>query len=246
MYNSLNLKKVSPLDVNFYNVFVGETRFLELIVNGNKYFLTLHEKIDGLIGSIKFGISIANHDSFLIFKTCPILDAFDEKFKDIDLVLLPEVVCLEIADVIWENLLGQLSAILKLDFKIKSIRFDGLQSTFFEKQVGVSILDSGGKVVTVGNLDLNSDLLSLLISNFSKIPATKGIKEQQIDFDVFLRAGSTHLSKDEYNSLREYDIIFLDDDTQIRSGTFILNGIDPIRASGVFENGKFKITDIIK
>lgn len=241
-----NLRKLSDVDIKFHNTFIGETRFLELPVGEKKYFLTLHDKIEDLSAKATFKLKIDNKDVFFVMKNYPIIENFDKNFKGVDLALLPDVVRVEVSKLAFGGISKSLTSLLKMDCEIQSIDFEKFSSDFPEKIIGLSVFDTIRQAVVVGNLALPSDLLVKITDFFSKIPAEKAINNPNVDFEIFLEAGRTSLSRDEYESLEENDIVFLDDVSHISSGVFELCGIEPIKASGSFKNGQFVLKSVLK
>lgn len=246
MYKPLNLKKLSDIDIKFYNTFIGTSRLFPLIVGKSKYYVTLHEKILELKHQSMFELDVAGENVCLYIKNYPVLEYFNQDFSGIDLSLLPDPLSTEVANVVFGELLNQLTAFLNLNCALKCVSFDTSTHDGFEKTVGFSVINDSSQKIIVGNLAANQSFLEKLIISFEKIPASRSLEDHDVDFEVFLEAGKTTLSREEYESLEENDIIFLDDDAHIRSGVFDICGIDPIKASGVFKNGKFEITNVIK
>ncbi|MDR3274018.1 MAG: hypothetical protein LBS87_01650 [Puniceicoccales bacterium] len=240
-----SLKRVPGINVRFNNVFIGKLRVLDIKVAGTDYFLTCHECICELSAKVLIGLKIANFDSVLALKICPDLKLFDERFSDIDLELLPEDVRVDVAALVFKNLLTELSAKLKLDVSITSIafRFDG--DVKFDHEIGWSVYDAASTVILCGNLRLGSELLEAIVDSFEKIPASVEYRNENISFDVFLETGRTELSRSEFDNLEVSDIVFLDDDSQLRSGTFTLCGVDSTKIIGNFEGTFFKVSNIM-
>ncbi len=247
MYKPFNLEKLSDLDIRFYNTFIGETRFLELPISEHKYFLTLHDEVKNLKHKVVFKIDVAGQEFYFFVKNYPIVENFDKNFKDIDLILLPEVVRAEVAKTAFETIMKQLTTFFKLDFELQDIYFDNKVKYDFEKTVGLTVFDDNKQSIVVGNLNLSVDLLSMMLGSLEKIPAEKVVNDLDVKFSMFLEAGRTMLSKQEYETLEENDIIFIDDDSHVRSMVFDLRGIEPIKASGSFnKNGEFELKNVIR
>jgi hypothetical protein len=232
------------MDVRFNNTFVGKLRPLEVEIAGSGYFLTCHDRVNKFLAEVLIGLEIAGFDSVLALKTLPDLKLFDERFADIDLELLPEGMRSSVAAVIFDKLLSGLSAKLKLDISITSIEVCSKFSKGFPKEIGLTVCDEFQEVVVIGNLKLGVDLLKLLIESFEKIPAHCEPRNCGFPFKVFLKAGETTLPVAEFDNLEISDIIFLDDASQLHSGTFTLCGVDSPRVVGNFEGAFFKVSNV--
>lgn len=241
-----NLKKISDIDVKFRNAFIGEARFLELSVGENKYFLTLHDEVKDLKFRAAFKLNIDNENAVFFVKNYPIIEIFSNDFKDVDLALLPDTVRVEVSKLVYGCIINILTSLLKLNFEIQDVSLDENFTFDSEKIIGLTVFNASNQAVMVGNLVLPSSLLVKIINAAENIPAVRAENGRNIEFSVFLEAGRTLLSKDEYESLEENDIIFLDDASHINSGVFELEGIGPIKASGSFENGKFVLKSVLK
>jgi hypothetical protein len=246
MSNSLNLKQMSDIDVKFSNVFVGKTRFLSIKVAGAEYFLMCHDPINGFSAGLLMGLKIAGFEAILTLKNCLDLKVFDERFSDIDLELLPEDVRADIATLVFKNLLAELSSKLKLDIAIASVLFSAQGDKSFDHTIGWSVYDQTSAVIVCGNLQLGGELFARIVDEFEKIPAAAKSMDTDVSFDVFLEAGRTKLSGLAFDSLEIGDIIFLDDDSQLRSGTFALHGIDSPKITGKFEKSSFKVSNVVE
>ncbi|MDR0595596.1 MAG: hypothetical protein LBF94_02815 [Puniceicoccales bacterium] len=245
MPKPLSLKKVSSVKVKFDNVFVGKTRFLNFKVTGIDYFFTCHDRIRRFCAKILLGLRIGGFDSILALKACPDLQLFDKRFADMDLELVPEEIRVDVANMVFSSLLTDISAKLKLDITVASIAFGSKSKEAFEHEIGWLVYDKDSTVVLCGNLHLGEELLETVINSFEKIPANVKCRDRDVLFDVFLEAGRTSLSRSNFDNLEVSDIIFLDDDSQVRSGTFTLCGIDSPKITGGFEGPSFKISNVI-
>jgi hypothetical protein len=245
MPKPLSLKKVSSVKVRFDNVFVGKTRFLNFKVAGIDYFFTCHNRISRFCAKILLGLKIGGFDSILALKVYPDLQLFDERFVGIDLELVPEEIRVDVANMIFSSLLTDISSKLKLDIVVTSIAFGSKGEEEFEHEIGWLVYGKDSTVVLCGNLRLGEELLEAVINSFEKIPANVECCERDMLFDVFLEAGRTSLSRSNFDNLEVNDIIFLDDDSQVRSGTFTLCGIDSPKITGRFEGPSFKISNVI-
>lgn len=246
MYRLFNLKKLSGIEVRFQNTFIGETRFLELPVGEEKYFLTLHDKITDLSPKTALKLKIDNSDVVLSLKNYPAIESFNKDFQGVDLVLLPDAVRVEVAKLAFDGICKTITSTLKLDCEIQEIFIEKNASPAPKNIVGLSVFDANKHAVVVGNLALEEELLNKVIDFFEKIPPSKMISDRDLDFEVFLEAGRTSLSRDEYESLEENDIIFLDDSSHISSGVFDLYGLEPMKASGSFKDGQFVLKNVLK
>jgi hypothetical protein len=161
------------------------------------------------------------------------------------LELLPEGVRVDVATLAFKELLTELSAGLKLDIAITSIAFSPENDGVFDHKIGWSIYDETSTVISCGNLRLGEELFVLIVNEFEKFPAAVKPESTNVSFDVFLEAGRTELSKSEFDDLEVSDIIFLDDDSQLRSGAFALCGVDSLKIMGKFEESFFKISNVV-
>lgn len=245
MSNPLNLKQMSDMDVKFGNIFVGKARFLGIRVAGTEYFLMCHDSVSGFSTNLLISLKIAGFEAILAIKNCLELKIFDERFADIDLELLPEDIRVDVAALVFKNLLTELSSKLKLDIIITSIVFSAKDNKSFDYTIGWSVYDKTSTAVLCGNLLLGEKLFARILDEFEKIPATANALDANMSFDVFLEAGRTELSRLEFNDLEISDIIFIDDDSQLRSGTFVLHGIDSPKIIGKFEESFFKVSSIV-
>jgi hypothetical protein len=240
-----SLKRTPGINVRFDNVFIGKSRILDVRVTGTDYFLTCHECIREFSAKVMVGLKIANFDSVLALKVCPDLKLFDERFSGMDLELLPEDIRVDVASLVFKSLLTALYAKLKLDISITSIAFCSDSDVKFAHEIGWSVYKAASTVVLCGNLYLGPELLGSIVDSFEKIPANVEHRNENISFDVFLEAGRTELSRSEFDNLEVSDIVFLDDDSQLRSDTFTLCGIDSPKITGKFEGTSFKVSNIM-
>jgi hypothetical protein len=245
MSKPLSLKKVSSIKVRFDNIFVGKTRFLNFKVAGIDYFFTCHDRISGFRAKILLGLKIGGFDSILALKAYPDLQLFDKRFAGMDLELVPEEIRVDVANMVFSSLLTDISAKLKLGIAVTSIAFGSKSEEEFEHEIGWLVYGKDSTVVLCGNLRLGEELLETVVSSFEKIPANVECREMDVLFDVFLEAGRTSLSRSNFDDLEVSDIIFLDDDSQVRSGTFTLCGINSPKITGRFEGSSFKISNVI-
>jgi hypothetical protein len=245
MSNPLNLKQMSGIGVRFGNVFVGKTRFLSVRVADADYFLACHDSVDGFSADLLIGLKIAGFEAVLALKNCLDLKIFDARFSDIDLELLPEDVRVDVATLVFKGLLVELSSKLKLDITITSVSFSAQGEKSFDHTIGWSVYDKISTAVVCGNLRLGEELFVRIVDEFEKIPAVEKLTNADVSFDVFLEAGRTELSEPEFDSLEIGDIIFLDDDSQLRNGTFVLYGIDSPKITGQFEESSFKVSNVV-
>jgi hypothetical protein len=245
MSKPLIFKKISDVGVKFNNAFIGKARFLDIKISNTDYFFTCHKYINDFSAKILISLKIGEFDSILALKSCVDLKLFDERFAEIDLELLPEEIRLDVAAMVFKNLLTDLSSKLKLDISITSIAFSAHCDAEFEHEIGWSVYDANSAVILCGNLRVGTKLLDAIVSSFEELPANAEPKGKGVSFDVFLEAGRTELSQEEFDYLEISDIVFLDDDSHVRSGTFVLCGIDSPKITGKFEGSSFKISNVV-
>jgi hypothetical protein len=246
MPKPLDLKKVSDISVRFNNTFIGKTRVLNIKAAGAEYFLACHDSISKFSAKILIWLQISGFDAVLALKVFPNLELFDEQFAGIDLELLPDDIRVDVANLVFKDLLTNLSDRLKLDICITSVEFCPKCAREFEHEMGLTVFDGEDVAVLVANVLLGTQLLDSIIDSFNDIPAIAKPSGSNLLFDIFLEAGRTELSESEFDNLETSDIIFFDRDSQLHGGIFTLCGIDSPKITGNFDGSVFKVSNVVK
>jgi hypothetical protein len=245
----LQLRRIDPVDVAFNNLFVGSERFFTFENGSDRYSILLKQGNLGLDAKVLLGVKIAGFDAEILLKSLSNLGAINEKFADIDLNLFDDGMKFLLINCLFEREIAAFSARIGFDVTLEDASFDSTEGGNFKKEIGVNVVKNDAVPVTF-NLRLGNELLQLIISKFEKIEASEKEVDDGFPFEWYLEVGKTQLDIGDYESLGEYDIIFLDENSSIRTGKYQIKGPDEMELVGtlsgcnlVVENGKFQKRD---
>jgi hypothetical protein len=225
------LQEIDPIEVSFHNLFVGTERFFTFENGTDKYTVLFKEKNIGLEPKALLAVKIAESPAEILLSDISNLGRINDKFSDIDLKLFPGDIGILLLKSLFESEIASFTAKIGLDLQLQNVALDEVVPGKYEKEIGVNIARNNGTPITL-NLRLNNDLLAILNSKFKKVQATNRELADDFPFEWYLEIGRTILSLEDYQHLEEYDIVFLNDDSSIRSGVYEIKGIGAMRLSG--------------
>jgi hypothetical protein len=228
---NVTLQEIDPIDVSFNNLFVGTERIFTFENGADKYAVLFKEKNVGFDHGAVLVVKIAGFDAAILLSDIANLGRINEKFSDIDLKLFPEDVGILLLKSLFESEIASFAAKIGVDLQLQSVAFGKAEPGNYEKEIGVNIVRNGGAPITF-NFRLNNDLLSVLNSKFKKVKAADREFSDDLPFQWYLEGGKTTLRVEDYQELEEYDIVFFDEDSSVRTGVYEIKGIDAMRLSG--------------
>lgn len=162
-------------------------------------------------------------------ESLPPLALFSKSFGSTDLFSVPEEIRLLVFQIALENLQKYFSSALEIAISIHSI---GILMSY-EPQNGLDfVIASEQNYVTAGTLVAPKEVLVLLAKKIRNTSNLHNFKELKASYRVCV--GSTQLSKNDYQNLREEDIVFLDQYELAQAKKVDIVGFDGVRILGTF------------
>ncbi|MDR3144301.1 MAG: hypothetical protein LBT64_02245 [Puniceicoccales bacterium] len=231
MQDEVKLDAMDPIDVAFDNLFVGSERRLTFESGPNRYSIFLKPKNIGLDAKILLKVKIAAIDAEILLCAFSDLGKINEKFAGIDLMLFDDELKAMLLNCLLEQEIAAFSAKVGIGIQMQGAFFSVDQKSAFDREVGVNILRNDTDAVTF-NVRLGRDLLKILNSKFEKIEASTNDIDPNLPLEWYLEVGRTNLSPQTFQNLEEYDIIFLDDDSSVKSGRYEIKGLEDMKLIG--------------
>ncbi|MDR1432723.1 MAG: hypothetical protein LBI61_00030 [Puniceicoccales bacterium] len=229
--SDLQLPEVDPVNVSFNNLFVGTDRVFHFESGADKYAVVFKEKNLGLMPKVLLKVRIAGFDAEILLSDLSTLGKISEKFSEVDLKLFDDTTKVLLLNCLFEREISSFVAKIGLDLRLESVRFEDDEASEYEKEIGVNIVKNDFAPVTF-NVKLPNGLLAILNAKFEKIPADGMELDGNFQFQWYIEVGRTSLSLNDYENLEEYDIVFLDEDSSVRTATYEIKGLDDMRLSG--------------
>jgi hypothetical protein len=230
----LSLQEVKTLDMEFGNLFVGNERIFSFENGTDQYSISLKTKNLGLKSTILLDVEIAGCGAEILLDGLSNLGAIDKKFAGIDLMLFNDEIKILLLNCLFEQHIALFSSKIGFAIHLKGASFTGTAPTQYAKEIGVYIVKNNTSPVTF-NLRLNDDLLKILNSTFEKVEAITNDVDNELPFELYLEVGRTNMGIQDYGNLEEYDIVFLDDDSSVRSGKYEVKGLNGMKFFGKIE-----------
>jgi hypothetical protein len=238
----LCLEKFDLTDVAFNNLLRGSERYFNFKIGADSYAVFLKSKNIGLDAAISINVKIAGCDAEILLNSLSEIGEINSEFAGIDLEFFDSDTKKMLMPCLFDGALAAFSAASELVIQLGDVHFGDAERGTFSKEIGVNIIKNEAKVVTF-NVLLGDDLLNMLVDKFSKLPDAKSGREVVDDFPLewYLEIGKTNLGAKDLSDLAERDILFLDEDSSIRSGKYTLRGLDEMELSGTLTGSKLVI-----
>jgi hypothetical protein len=242
----LDLPGVGLAETAFNNLNIVSGRVFTFANGADNYGIYLREKINGLSPKISLRMKVAGFDAEVLLGEVPDFCAVDGRFADVDAMLFGEDVRAMLLACIFDGVFKAFTANSGLDIRLDAACFGNIIGQPHDTEIGVTISKNEAAGTTV-NVRLNHDLLDTLNEKFEKIPMVHTGLADDFPFEWHLEIGKTELSAAEIRTLDWCDIVFLDDDSAIKSGKFAIKGLESLGLRGrlhgcdlVVESGNFK------
>jgi hypothetical protein len=227
------LQEANILDVEFDNLFVGSERIFSFENGTDQYSISLKPKVLGLEPKILLNVEIAGCQAEILLDGLSNLETIDKKFAGIDPMLFNDEIKALLLNCLLEQHIASFSSKIGLAVCIKGVSCEGT-STQYAKEIRVNIIKNNTTAVSF-NMKLNNDLLKILNSTFEKIEAITYDVNGELPFEWYLEVGRTSMGVQDYEALEEYDIVFLDEDANVRTGKYEIKGLNGMKFYGKFE-----------
>jgi hypothetical protein len=203
MAQAVILKKISKNNIFIDNIFYGREVCFTFPCN--------REPSEGEVRrhetqfSVAIQLTIGRYPCSLLLEALPPLAVFSKQFDGIDLFSVPETIRLLVFQAATEVIQTHFSNMLKATISVDAIAV----TTPIERQSGIDFLITLEKnYATAGTLVAPKAVLVLLAKRIQNTPNLHYFRNLEAPYHI--RIGSTQLSKEDYQNLREEDIVFLD------------------------------------
>ncbi|MDR2812453.1 MAG: hypothetical protein LBB05_01515 [Puniceicoccales bacterium] len=271
MARELTLKKVSKNDIFIENIFYG--REIRFTFPADKEPLEFEICRQDTQFPMEIKLSIGRYPCSLFLESLPPLVIFSKSFEGIDLFSIPEGIRLLVFQAATDALQKHFSNILGVSLTINSINtipspepqngIDLLQKHFSnilgvsltinsinttpspEPQHGIDFVVTSGKIhVTAGTLVAPKEILALLAKKITNIPNLHNFRNLEASYRFCV--GSTQLSKNDYQNLREEDIMFLDQYELAKLKIVDIVGFEGVKVLGTFAETGVTVEQIVQ
>lgn len=231
----------SLADVEFNNLFADGGRFISFNVDEDIFDIKLGRPVSGLSASSIFNLKIGDESADILVENLSDLSEIDEKFADIDLMLLDNSIRVPLLKVLFSKHISEFGKVVGMSISIEGIKFgDSASENLFERKISVLVTKNNNKSV-IFNLRLNDSLLRSVCSSFKKVKIDTGLNKESIFFDWYLQVGKTKLAFDSYKNLEQFDIIFLDDYSSFQSKRYTIMGLGNVVINGELNGSSFVV-----
>ncbi|MDR1528611.1 MAG: hypothetical protein LBS22_03445 [Puniceicoccales bacterium] len=237
----LYLQKANVLDVEFDNLFVGSERIFNFENGTDQYSISLKTKNLGLKPKISLNVEIAGCQAEILLDRLSNLEKIDKKFAGIDPMLFNDEIKTLLLNCLFEQYIASFSSKIGIALCLKEVSCTET-TTPYAKEIGVNIVKNNTMTVSF-NMKLNDDLLKILNSTFEKVEAITHDVDGKLPFEWYLEVGKTSMGVQDYKDLEEYDIVFLDEDVNVRSGKYEIKGLNGMKFYGKFEGDNLILGD---
>ncbi|MDR2432919.1 MAG: hypothetical protein LBD34_04170 [Puniceicoccales bacterium] len=228
------LEKVNILNVEFDNLFVGSERIFGFENGTDQYSISLKPKILGLKPKILLNVEIAGCQAEILLDGLSNLEVIDKKFAGIDPMLFDDKTKTLLLNCLFEQHIASFSSNVGFAVCLKEASCTETTATPYAKEIGVNIVKNNAMTVSF-NMKLNNDLLKILNSMFKKVETIAYGVDDTLPFEWYLEIGKTSIGIQDYNDLKEYDIVFLDEDASVRTGKYEVKGLNGMKFYGKIE-----------
>lgn len=231
----------SLADVEFNNLFAGGGRFSSFKVDKDIFDIKLGRPVSGFGASAVFNLKVGNESADILVENLSDLSEIDEKFVDIDLMLLDNSIRIPLLKVLFSKHISEFGKVVGMSISIDDIKFvDGIPENHFGREVSVLVTKNSNKS-GIFNLRLNDSLLKRVCSSFKKVKIDTNFNKESIFFDWYLQVGKTKLAFDSYKNLEQFDIIFLDDCSSFQSKRYTIMGLGNVVINGELNGSSFVV-----
>jgi hypothetical protein len=236
----LCLQQVDPTEAAFNNLFIGTERIFTFENGKDRYTVLLKGKNLGLDPKVTLEVKIANSQAEILLSDISNLGRISEKFSNIDLNLFTDDMKQMLFPCLFEQEIMSFAAKSGIDLQLQNAIFGKEKPNSYAKEIGVNITKNDCTPITF-NVRLNNDLLSVLNSKFQKIPTVERELEGDFPFEWYLEVGKTVLALPDYKNLEEYDIVFFDEDSSVKTGMYKIKGLDAMHLRGKLEGRRLTV-----
>lgn len=226
----MKLDSVDPADVAFGNLFVGSERCLVFESGSSSYSVWIKPKNLGLEAKVSLKVKIADMDAEILLSSFSNIGKMDERFAAIDPMLFDDELKLTLLNCLLEKEIASFSAKSGIAVQLLGVSA-GSSGATFDREIGVNLARNDSDVITF-NVRLNRELVEVINSKFEKIGAARKEIDPKLPMEWYIEIGRTNLTAQAFQNLEECDIIFLDDDSSIRSGRYEIRGLEGMKLLG--------------
>ncbi|MDR1233292.1 MAG: hypothetical protein LBJ75_03475 [Puniceicoccales bacterium] len=236
------LQEANILDVEFDNLFVGSERIFSFENGPDQYSIFLKSKNIGLKPKILLNVEIAGCQAEILLDGLSNLETIDKKFAGIDPMLFDDEIKTLLLSCLFERHISSFSSKIGFALCLKEISCTETTSGSYAKEIGVNIVKNNAMTVSF-NVKLNDDLLKILNSTFEKVETIAHDVNGELPFEWYLEVGKTSIGVKDYEDLEEYDIVFLDEDANVRTGKYEVKGLNGMKFYGKIEGNNLILED---
>lgn len=242
--HALDIPEVGQNDVIFDNFFAQGRRIFTISHDGNDFSLFFKRCPHQLGESIVMCLQCDGDNIELVLPATTCLEQLDDRFNGINLNLVQDDIRQQLMMCLLEKCRMSLEHALSMPVKIVAVQFDGNMNSSFDRECGIEIRKDNS-VISLMNLRCNDSFFQRVTGLFSDCEQDSVMIDCELPFLRYIRIGNTQLSQEEYSSLEEYDIVFLEDTSCVDSNCYQLSGINGMTVTCTYKNGSLVVDKVV-